>query len=113
MKYYKKTKSKTKSKTKTKSNKLKNLKKKNNITKKRMYKKKTKRCGAAEDKTFNNINELQSYLRNNQWISRVSIYNKEQFEEGNYKSMYNLGKNEFSKMYEIGDLNNYLFQFIP
>ena len=97
---------------KTKSKKSKKFKKRNN-TKKRMYRKKTKRGGAAEDKTFNNINELQSYLRNNQWISRVSIYNKEQFEEGNYKSMYNLGKNEFSKMFEIGDVNNYLFQFIP
>ena len=78
----------------------------------RNAKRRYKRGGAPEDKVFNNIQELQSYLNQNQWISRVYIYNKKQFDEGIIQSIYRFPKNEFSKMYEIGDVKNYLFQFM-
>jgi hypothetical protein len=86
---------------------VKNSTKKNKISKQR----RTKKGGAAEEKTFSNTNELKEYLvKNRNWIDRVDVYKKEDFQSNN-RAIKHLDKNNFSQLYEISDINEYTFLF--
>lgn len=94
-------------------NKFTNKRKKSRKFKKKTLKKRRylKKGGASDNQTFNNIRELTNYLsKNNHWIERVDVYYKKTFED-NEKPEYKYNKKQFSNLYEIGNVNQYIFQF--
>jgi hypothetical protein len=70
-----------------------------------------KKGGAADNQTFDSLGELNNYLNNNkQWIERVDVYTKDQY-KNNQRPTYKFVKAQFSELYEVGDVKNYVFQF--
>jgi len=85
-------------------------------TSKRKYLKKrtikNKKGGAADEQTFNTLNELNNYLnKNSSWISNVNVFTKEDY-SNNQRSKYQFDKKNLSGLYELeGDIKNYVFHF--
>jgi uncharacterized Zn-finger protein len=83
--------------------------KKRSITKK--YHRYSKKGGASDNVTFNSLEDLTNYLNKNKvWIDRVDVYDKKAH-KNNEKPKYNFIKKDFFNLYEIGNVNQYLFQF--
>jgi hypothetical protein len=87
--------------------------KRRTMKRKRTMKKRVRfQGGAAEEKTFENINGLGTYLeKNKNWISRIDVYTKENY-QNNKKASYHFTPSDKSKMYELpGDIKDYTFLF--
>jgi len=72
-----------------------------------------KKGGAPQTETFSTKEDLVSYLNNNKnWISRVDVKNKNNYENNTSRADYHLDKSNFSQLYELpDDIKNYVFLF--
>jgi len=68
--------------------------------------------GAAEEKTFENRNDLGTYLeKNKHWISRIDVYRKGDY-KNNKKASHHFTLSDKSEMYELpGEIKDYTFLF--
>ena len=83
-------------------------------TNKRLKKKlggtrRTKKGAGGVKKLFKTKHELTRYLEKNySWIKRVNVYTKEDY-KNRLPAKYEFVKYELPHLYEIGDLNNYVY----
>jgi hypothetical protein len=69
----------------------------------------TRRRKSGIKKLFHSHYEFNKYLEKNySWMKRVNVYTKENFKL-NLPAKYEFIKNQFPKIFRIGDLNNYVF----
>lgn len=82
------------------------------------YKKRNKIGGAAEEESFETIQQMNDYVKNNiHWIDNIFIYKKTNFPGPSIKSILvnhniSLFNDKKGFIYEFDNINDYIFQFV-